>query len=95
MAIAVPISIGIAIFITEMMKNKLGTILSFIVELLAAVPSIIYGLWGLFVFRFWIRDYIEEPLHNTFGETVTGTQRETSGSSGNQSREFAQAGERL
>ena len=67
MAIAVPISVGIAIFITEMMKNKIGTILSFIVELLAAVPSIIYGLWGLFVFRFWIRDYIEEPLHNTFG----------------------------
>ena len=67
MAIAVPISIGIAIFITEMLKNKLGTILSFIVELLAAVPSIIYGLWGLFVFRFWIRDYIEEPLHNTLG----------------------------
>ena len=68
MAIAVPISIGIAIFITEMMKNKLGTILSFVVELLAAVPSIIYGLWGLFVFRFWIRDYIEEPLHNTLGD---------------------------
>jgi len=68
MAIAVPISVGIAIFITEMMKNKLGTVLSFIVELLAAVPSIIYGLWGLFVFRFWIRDYIEEPLHNTFGD---------------------------
>ena len=68
MAIAVPISIGIAIFITEMMKNKLGTVLSFVVELLAAVPSIIYGLWGLFVFRFWIRDYIEEPLHNTLGD---------------------------
>ena len=67
MAIAVPISIGIAIFITEMMKNKLGTVLSFVVELLAAVPSIIYGLWGLFVFRFWIRDYVEEPLHNTLG----------------------------
>ena len=67
MAIAVPISVGIAIFITEMMKNKFGTILSFVVELLAAVPSIIYGLWGLFVFRFWIRDYVEEPLHNTFG----------------------------
>ena len=67
MAIAVPISVGIAIFITEMMKNKIGTVLSFIVELLAAVPSIIYGLWGLFVFRFWIRDYVEEPLHNTLG----------------------------
>ena len=68
MAIAVPISIGIAIFITEMVTKKLGTILSFIVELLAAVPSIIYGLWALFVFRFWIRDYLEEPLHNTLGD---------------------------
>jgi phosphate transport system permease protein len=34
---------------------------------LAAVPSIIYGLWALFVFRFWVRDLIEEPLHNAFG----------------------------
>ncbi len=68
MAIAVPISVGIAIFITEMVPKKLGTVLSFVVELLAAVPSIIYGLWALFVFRFWIRDYIEEPLHNTLGD---------------------------
>jgi phosphate transport system permease protein len=71
MAIAVPISIGIAIFVNEMARGKVGTILSFIVELLAAVPSIIYGLWALFVFRFWIRDYIEMPLHNTFGDSVS------------------------
>lgn len=70
MAIAVPISIGIAIFVNEMMPGKIGTVLSFIVELLAAVPSIIYGLWALFVFRFWIRDYIELPLHNTFGDNL-------------------------
>lgn len=71
MAIAVPISIGIAIFITEMIPKRLGTVLSFVVELLAAVPSIIYGLWALFVFRFWIRDYIEEPLHNSFGDYIS------------------------
>src|SRR5919112_1711944 len=71
MVIAVPISIGIAIFITEMIPKKLGTILSFVVELLAAVPSIIYGLWALFVFRFWIRDFIEEPLHNSFGDYIS------------------------
>jgi len=71
MAIAVPISIGIAIFITEMIPKKLGTVLSFVVELLAAVPSIIYGLWALFVFRFWIRDFIEEPLHNSFGDYIS------------------------
>ncbi|CAN5713891.1 phosphate ABC transporter permease PstC [soil metagenome] len=70
MVIAVPISVGIAIFITEMIHKKLGTILSFVVELLAAVPSIIYGLWALFVFRFWIRDYVELPLHNTFGDNI-------------------------
>ena len=70
MAIAVPISIGIAIFVNEMVPGKIGTVLSFIVELLAAVPSIIYGLWALFVFRFWIRDYVELPLHNTFGDSL-------------------------
>jgi phosphate transport system permease protein len=71
MAIAVPISIGIAIFVNEMVPGKIGTVLSFIVELLAAVPSIVYGLWALFVFRFWIRDYLEMPLHNTFGENLS------------------------
>lgn len=71
MAIAVPISVGIAIFITEMIPKKLGTILSFVVELLAAVPSIVYGLWALFVFRFWIRDFVEEPLHNSFGDYIS------------------------
>ncbi len=70
MAIAVPISIGIAIFVNEMVPGKIGTVLSFIVELLAAVPSIIYGLWALFVFRFWIRDYVELPLHSTFGDSL-------------------------
>jgi phosphate transport system permease protein len=71
MAIAVPISIGIAIFVNEMVPGKIGTVLSFIVELLAAVPSIVYGLWALFVFRFWVRDYLEMPLHNTFGENLS------------------------
>jgi phosphate transport system permease protein len=71
MAIAVPISIGIAIFVNEMVPGKIGTVLSFVVELLAAVPSIVYGLWALFVFRFWVRDYLEVPLHNTFGQNIS------------------------
>ena len=71
MVIAVPVSFGIAIFITEMIPKKLGTVLSFVVELLAAVPSIIYGLWGLFVFRFWIRDYVEVPLHDSLGDHIS------------------------
>jgi phosphate transport system permease protein len=67
MAIGVPVSLGIAIFSSEMAPAKISMPLSFITELLAAVPSIIYGLWALFVFRFWVRDLIEEPLHNAFG----------------------------
>jgi phosphate ABC transporter phosphate-binding protein/phosphate ABC transporter permease protein PstC/phosphate ABC transporter permease subunit PstA len=70
MAIGVPISIGIATFISEISPSKLATPLSFVVELLAAVPSIIYGLWALFVFRFWVKDLIEAPLHQLFGDTI-------------------------
>ena len=70
MAIGVPISLGIAIFISEIAPPKIGTPVAYIVEALAAVPSIIYGLWGLFVFRFWILDFIERPLHDAFGGSI-------------------------
>jgi phosphate transport system permease protein len=70
MAIGVPISLGIAIFIVEVAPQRMSIPLSFIVELLAAVPSIIYGFWALFVFRFWVRDFIEVPLNQAFGETI-------------------------
>jgi phosphate transport system substrate-binding protein len=70
MIIGVPISLGIAIFTVEISSHRISTPLSFIIELLAAVPSIIYGLWALFVFRFWIRDFIEVPLNQAFGETI-------------------------
>lgn len=70
MAIGVPISLGIAIFISEMSPSRLATPLSFVIELLAAVPSIIYGLWALFIFRFWIRDFIEMPLYNAFHGSI-------------------------
>jgi len=67
MAIGVPISLAIAIFISEIAPPRIGIPLSFVTELLAAVPSIIYGLWALFVFRFWVRDLIEKPLYDAFG----------------------------
>jgi phosphate transport system permease protein len=70
MLIGVPISIGIAMFLSELAPKFLRTPLSFVIELLAAVPSIIYGLWGLFVFRDYIRDWIEIPLNNAFGNNV-------------------------
>nr|WP_294805560.1 phosphate ABC transporter permease subunit PstC [uncultured Nitrososphaera sp.] len=71
MAIGVPISLGIAVFITEIAPSKVGTPIGFVVEILAAIPSIVYGLWALFVFRFWILDYIENPLYDTFGQSLS------------------------
>jgi phosphate transport system permease protein len=69
MIMGVPISIGIAMFLSQAPKF-IANPLSVIVELLAAVPSIIYGFWGLLVFRGFLLDWIEIPLHETFGENV-------------------------
>ena len=69
MAIGVPLSIGIAMFISDA-PSKIGGPLGFIVELLAAVPSVIYGLWGLFVFRTFFVDWVKRPLHSAFGDNI-------------------------
>lgn len=69
MLIGVPLSIGIAMFVSDA-PPKIGAPLGFLVELLAAVPSIIYGLWGLYVFREYFKDFIETPLHSAFGDSV-------------------------
>jgi phosphate transport system permease protein len=65
--IGVPLSLGIAIFLVEMAPRTLRVPIGYLVELLAAVPSVIYGLWGLFIFRYWILDYIEKPLSTYLG----------------------------
>lgn len=70
MAIGVPISLGIAVFVSEIAPVRIGNPVGYVIEILAAVPSIIYGLWALFVFRFWIVDFIEKPLHEAFGGTL-------------------------
>ena len=55
--LAVPLSIGVAVYITEMCPQRLRAIISFLVELLAAIPSVIYGLWGIFVLAPLLREY--------------------------------------
>lgn len=67
LVIGVPLSLGIAIFLVEMCPRTLRVPISYLVDLLAAVPSVIYGLWGLFVFRFWMLDYVETPLSTYLG----------------------------
>lgn len=70
MVIGVPISIGVAMFLSELAPKILRSALSFVIEILASVPSVIYGLWGMFIFRDYLRDWIETPLNNAFGNNV-------------------------
>jgi len=76
--IAVPVSFGVALFLTELspawLKRPLGTA----IELLAAIPSIVYGIWGLLVFGPVLTTYVQQPLQAAFkgvpylGALVTG-----------------------
>lgn len=66
--IAIPVSFGIAIFLTELSPNWLRRPLGIAVELLAGIPSIIYGMWGLFVFAPLFGDYVEPWINNHIGK---------------------------
>ncbi len=65
--ISVPISLGIALFLSEFASKKLKEFLSIIMSLLAGIPSVIYGLWGIFVLAPILRNYIEPFLQKIFG----------------------------
>ena len=67
--IGLPISIGIAVFISERLNGHLaiGYGLGTLVDLLAAVPSVVYGLWGLLIFAPLLRNYVEKPLNKSLG----------------------------
>lgn len=66
--IACPISFGIALFLTEICPQRLRKVLGGAVELLAGVPSIIYGMWGLFIFAPLFAEYGQPLLKNTLGQ---------------------------
>jgi phosphate transport system permease protein len=67
--IGLPVSLGVAIFLSEKAKGhrSVGYVLGSLVELLAAVPSVIFGLWGLFVLSPNLKTYVEAPLHEYLG----------------------------
>jgi phosphate transport system permease protein len=65
--IAVPVSFGIALFLTELSPGWLRRPLGIAIELLAAVPSIVYGMWGLLVFGPILATYVQQPLQSLFG----------------------------
>ncbi len=66
---AVPLAVGVAVFLTEMCPGFLRAPLSFLTELLAAIPSIIYGLWALFILVPLLRQYANPVLNKTLGWT--------------------------
>jgi phosphate transport system permease protein len=65
--IAVPLGIGAAIFLAELAPQKISGTLQFFIDLLAAVPSVIYGLLGVFIVIPLMREYIQPALKTTFG----------------------------
>ena len=74
MLIGIPISIGIAIFLTELCPPRLKRAISTAIELLAGIPSIIYGIWGLFVLAPFLQAHVQPVLIEVFaGVPVLGT----------------------
>ena len=69
LVLAVPLAVGVAVFVTELCPRHLRGIISFTVELLAAIPSVIYGLWGIFVLAPLLRNYVQPWLAKYFGWT--------------------------
>jgi len=65
--IAVPIAIGVAIYLAELAPGFIRRPLGFLVELLAAIPSVVYGLWGIFLLAPWLRDSVQPALAKGLG----------------------------
>jgi phosphate transport system permease protein len=67
--LAVPLALSVAIFLTEFSPGWLRQPVGFIIELLAAIPSVVYGTWGIFVLIPFLRSYVVPPLRAVFGWT--------------------------
>lgn len=65
--IASPLSVGIALFLHEVAPPKIGRVIGFLIEMLAAIPSVVYGLWGIFVLAPWLRTQVEPFLAKELG----------------------------
>jgi len=67
--LAVPLALGVAIFLTELAPKWMRQPVAFLVELLAAIPSVVYGLWGIFVLIPFLREQVAPPLKAVLGWT--------------------------
>ncbi|HEV8441488.1 MAG TPA: phosphate ABC transporter permease subunit PstC [Methylomirabilota bacterium] len=67
LVIAVPLSVGAAIYLAELAPSWIRPPIAFLIEMLAAVPSVVYGLWGIFVLVPWLRDWVQPALGRWLG----------------------------
>jgi phosphate transport system permease protein len=67
LVLATPLSIAIALFLTEIAPRRIAAPIATVVELLAAIPSVVLGLWGILVFGPWVRDHLEPWLKSVLG----------------------------
>jgi len=67
--LAGPVGVGIAAYLAEIASPRINAVMGFIVEILAAIPSIVYGIWGFFVFAPFLRDWVVPPIKATLGWT--------------------------
>ncbi len=67
LVIAVPISVGVALFLVETSPRKLASPILFLVQLLAAIPSVVFGMWGIFVLAPFLRIHIYPALQSVLG----------------------------
>jgi phosphate transport system permease protein len=67
LVLATPISIAIALFLTEIAPRRIATPIATMVELLAAIPSVVLGLWGILVFGPWVAEHLEPWLESVLG----------------------------
>jgi phosphate transport system permease protein len=67
LAIAAPVAIGVAICVNEVAPRGAGRAIAMLIDLLAAVPSVVYGLWGIFVLLPWLRESVMPLLRDTLG----------------------------
>jgi phosphate transport system permease protein len=65
--IATPLSLGVAIFLVEQAPRSIARPLAMLVELLAAIPSVVYGLWAIFVLAPFLREYVQPSLQSSLG----------------------------
>jgi phosphate transport system permease protein len=67
LSISLPVSIGVAVYLSELASSVFKTSISFLIEILAAIPSIVYGFWGIFVLAPFMRTTVQPFLQSTLG----------------------------